>query len=207
VLQPYRNPYNDIINRWGSAAISAANAQPADLKAPIEELQQIANDLAALTPPACAQQGHSASLDAMRTTIGGYQNLMGQKDAGAAIRNGIDMLSAARLRINALPGEPAPTPSLPPTNTPLPTFTPAPTFTPLPTKTPTATPPPTPTAEPRQGTLRTHSQVYETPDSDVPVKTLLKGTAVLVFETQKSRIHIRAGDVEGWVTKSAVVIN
>jgi hypothetical protein len=38
------------------------------------------------------------------------------------------------------------------------------------------------------------------------VKTLLKGTAVLVFESQKGRIHIRAGDVEGWVPQGAVLI-
>jgi len=49
--------------------------------------------------------------------------------------------------------------------------------------------------------------MYETAISLNPVKTLLKGTPVLVFEAQKGRIHIRAGDAEGWVSKNAVLIN
>jgi hypothetical protein len=206
-LQVYRTSYNDIINRWGAAAIRAGNAQAADLKTPIADLQKIADELAALAPPACAQQAHSASVEAMRSTIGGYQNLMAQKDVGSTIRNGIDMLADARVRVNALPGQPAPTPTALPTFTPAPTFTPPPTFTPTPTTTPTATPPPTATPEPRNGVLSSKAQVFETSSSTNPVKTLLKGTAVLVFEAQKGRIHIRAGNVEGWVSQGAVLIN
>jgi hypothetical protein len=136
----------------------------------------------------------------------GYQDLSAQKNVGATIRNGIDLLADAQLRINALPGQPAPTPTDLPTNTPAPTVTPAPTSTPRPTNTPTATPLPTATAEPRKGVLSSKAQVYETATSDNPVKTLLKGTPVLVFEAQKGRIHIRAGDVEGWVSQGAVLI-
>jgi hypothetical protein len=205
-LQAYRRSYNEIINRWGAATIQAGNVSPADLEQPIEELQKIVDDLAAVMPPACAQPAHSASVEAMRTTLRGYQELQAQRNVGATIRNGIDLLADARLRVNALPGLPEPTPTPLPTNTPMPTFTPAPTFTPLPTNTPTVTPPPTATPEPRNGVISGRTQVFETATSDIPVKTLVKGTPVLVFEALKGRIHIRAGDVEGWVAQSVVEI-
>ncbi len=206
-LQAYRRSYNDITGRWGAATVQAGKVPPADLKQPIEELQKLVDELAAVTPPACAQPAHSASVEAMRTTLRGYQDLFAQKDVGATIRNGVDLLADARLRINALPGQPAPTPTDLPTNTPEPTVTSAPTLTPRPTNTPTATPLPTATAEPRMGVLSSRAQVYETATSNNPVKTLLKDTPVLVFEAQKGRIHIRAGDVEGWVPQGAVLIN
>jgi hypothetical protein len=205
-LQAYRRSYNEIIGRWGAATVQAGKVPPADLKQPIEELQKLVDDLAAMTPPVCAQPAHSASVEAMRTTLRGYQDLFAQKNVGATIRNGIDLLGDAQQRINALPGQPAPTPTDLPTNTPAPTVTSAPTITPRPTNTPTATPLPTATAEPRKGVLSFKAQVYETATSDNPVKTLLKGTPVLVFEAQKGRIHIRAGDVEGWVPQGAVLI-
>ena len=207
VLQVYRRSYNEIIGRWGTATVQAGRVPPADLQQPIEELQKLIDELAAVTPPACAQPAHSASVEAMRTTLRGYQDLFAQKNVGATIRNGVDLLADAQLRISALPGQPAPTPTDLPTNTPAPTVTPAPTFTPRPTNTPTTTPLPTATAEPRKGVLSSKAQMYETAISLNPVKTLLKGTPVLVFEALKGRIHIRAGDVEGWVPQGAVLIN
>jgi hypothetical protein len=207
VLQTYRRSYNEIIGRWGTATVQAGKVSPADLQQPIEELQKLVDDLAAVTPPACAQPAHTASVEAMRTTLRGYQDLLAQKNVGATIRNGVDLLADAQLRINALPGLPAPTPTDLPTNTPAPSVTPAPTFTPRPTNTPTVTPLPTATAEPRQGVLSSKAQVYESAISLNPVKTLLKGTPVLVFEAMKGRIHIRAGDVEGWVPQGSVLIN
>jgi hypothetical protein len=206
-LQAYRRSYNDIIGRWSSATVQAGKVPPADLKQPLDELQKLINDLAAVTPPACAQPAHIASVEAMRTTLRGYQDLFAQKNVGATIRNGVDLLADAQLRVNALPGQPAPTPTDLPTNTPAPTVTSAPTFTPRPTNTPTATSLPTATAEPRKGVLSGKAQVYETAISNNPVKTLLKGTPVLVFEAQKGRIHIRAGDVDGWVPQGSVLIN
>jgi hypothetical protein len=206
-LQSYRKSYNEIVGRWGTAAVQAGNVAPADLQQPIEELQKLVNDLAAITPPVCAQPAHSASVEAMRTTLRGYQDLLAQKNVGATIRNGVDLLADAQLRINALPGLPAPTPTNLPTNTPAPTVTLAPTFTPRPTNTPTNTPLPTATAEPRKGVLSSKAQVYESSVSLNPVKTLLTGTPVLVFELVKGRIHIRAGDVEGWVPQGSVLIN
>jgi hypothetical protein len=205
-LLAYRRSYNDIIGRWGAATVQAGKVPPTDLQQPIEELKKLIDALAALTPPACAQPAHSASVEAMRTTLRGYQDLFAQKNVGATIRNGIDLLADAQLRINALPGQPAPTPTDLPTNTPAPTVTSAPTFTPRPTNTPTATPMPTATAEPRNGVLSSKSQLYETATSLNPVKTLLKDTPVLVFEAMKGRIHIRAGDVEGWVPQGSVLI-
>ncbi|HEU5100726.1 MAG TPA: hypothetical protein VFU22_16975 [Roseiflexaceae bacterium] len=206
-LQTYRRSYNEILSRWGDATIQAGSVSPADLRQPIDQLQKIISELAALTPPECAQAAHSASVEAMRTTLRGYQELLAQKNVGATIRNGIDLLADAQLRVNALPGAPAPTPTDLPTNTPKPTFTPAPTFTPLPTNTPTITPLPTATALPRNGVISSsRTQVYESATSDIPVKTLLKGTPVLVFEAIKSRIHIRAGEVEGWISATAVEI-
>ena len=71
----------------------------------------------------------------------------------------------------------------------------------------TATPEPTATPLPRNGVIASSRvQVYETASSDNPIKTLLKNTPVQVFETVKSRIHIKAGDVEGWVSKSSVIV-
>ena len=207
VLQVYRRSYNEIMGRWSTATVQAGRVPPADLQQPIEELQKLINELAAVTPPTCAQPAHSASIEAMRTTLRGYQDLFAQKNVGATIRNGVDLLADAQLRIRALPGQPAPTPTDLPTITPRPTVTPIPTFTPRPTNTPTITPPPTATAEPRKGVLSSKAQMYETAISLNPVKTLLKGTPVLVFEAQKGRIHIRAGDVEGWVPQGAVLIN
>jgi hypothetical protein len=206
-LLTYRQAYNDIVGRWGTMTVQAGKVPPADLKQPIEELQKLVDALAAVTPPPCAQAAHSASVEAMRTTLRGYQDLYAQKNVGATIRNGVDLLADARLRVNALPGQPAPTPTDLPTNTPAPTVTSAPTFTPRPTNTPTATPLPTATAEPRNGVLSSKAQVYETATSTNPVKTLLKDTPVLVFEAMKGRIHIRAGDVEGWVSQGTVLIN
>jgi hypothetical protein len=121
-LQAYRRSYNEIIGRWGDATIQAGQVSTSELQKPIDELQKTVNDLAALTPPECAQPAHNASVEAMRTTLRGYQELLAQKSVGATIRNGIDLLADAQLRVNALPGQPAPTP------TDLPTFTPAPTF-------------------------------------------------------------------------------
>lgn len=205
-LRAYRTSYNNIINRWGQATVHAGQVSPADLKQPIEDMQKIIDDLAAITPPECAQPAHLASVEAMRTTLRGYQELQAQKNVGATIRNGIDLLADARVRINALPGQPAPTPTAPPTNTPLPTFTPAPTFTPLPTNTPTVTPTPTATPQPRQGVILGRTQMFETASSNSPIKTLLKDTRVLVFEAQKGRLHIRLGGVDGWVAQSVVVL-
>jgi hypothetical protein len=206
-LQTYRRSYNDIVGRWGAVAVQAGNVPPADLKQPIVEMQKLIDELAAMTPPTCAQPAHRASVEAMRTMLRGYQDLFAQKNVGATIRNGVDLLADAQLRVNALPGLPAPTPTDLPTNTPAPTVTLAPTFTPRPTNTPTATPLPTATAEPRKGVLSSKAQVYETATSLNPVKTLLKDTPVLVFEALKGRIHIRAGDVEGWVPQGSVLIH
>ncbi len=205
-LLTYRRSYNDITGRWGTATVQAGKVPPADLQQPIEELQKLVDALAAVTPPACAQPAHSASVEAMRTTLRGYQDLFAQKNVGATIRNGVDLLADAQQRINALPGQPAPTPTDLPTNTPAPTVTSAPTFTPRPTNTPTVTPLPTATAEPRNGVLSSKAQLFETATSNNPVKTLLKDTPVLVFEALKGRIHIRAGDVEGWVSQGSVLI-
>jgi len=205
-LLTYRRSYNDIIGRWGSATVQAGRVSPADLQQPLEELQKLVDALAAVTPPACAQPAHSASVEAMRTTLRGYQDLLAQKNVGATIRNGVDLLADAQMRINALPGQPAPTPTDLPTNTPAPTVTSAPTFTPRPTKTPTATPQPTATASPRKGVISSKTQLFETATSNNPVKTLLKDTPVLVFEALKGRIHIRAGDVEGWISQGSVLI-
>ncbi len=199
-LQAYRSKYDGIIDRWGDAALVAGQAKPANLQTPIANLQKIADDLAALTPPICAQQAHQESLDAMRMSIAGYQTLMAQKEVGQTIRNAIDQLADARAKVGALPGTPAPTPTA------LPTKTPAPTYTPLPTNTPTSTPVPTATPLPRRGVIASRTQLYDSPASTVPIKTLLKDTPVLVFELQKGRLHIRAGATEGWVSQGSVLI-
>lgn len=201
VLQPYRAKYNNLMARWFDTVVIAGQAKPEQLSGSIVSLQKLAEELASLQPPACAQDAHGESLDAMKRSIGGYQDLMAKKEIGATLREAIDELSVARSKITALPGEPAPT------ATAMPTLPPEPTWTPLPTAAPTATPEPTATPLPRNGVIASSRvQVYETATSDNPIKTLLKNTAVLVFETEKSRIHIRAGDVEGWVSKSSVVV-
>lgn len=200
-LNAYRNTYTTIISRWGSAAISAGNKPAAELPAVIEQLQAIAGDLSGLEPPACAKQAHGESLQAMQMAITGYQNLVANKDAGAMIRDSIDQLADARLRIAALPDQPAPTPTAEAT------ATIQATFTPLPTVTPTSTPEPTATPLPRKGVIgSSRAQVFETPTSNTPIKTLLKDTTILVFEVQKGRLHIRAGSLEGWVSQSSVII-
>jgi hypothetical protein len=51
-----------------------------------------------------------------------------------------------------------------------------------------------------------NAQVFESPTSTTPIKSLPRGTRVLVFELLKSRLHIKAGDVEGWVSQGAVAI-
>src|SRR5215213_6956184 len=71
-LLAYRKSYNEITGRWGSATVQAGKVPPADLKQPIEELQKLVDDLAAMKPPACAQPAHSASVEAMRTSLRGY---------------------------------------------------------------------------------------------------------------------------------------
>ena len=55
VLQVYRRSYNEIMGRWSTATVQAGRVPPADLQQPIEELQKLINELAAVTPPTCAQ--------------------------------------------------------------------------------------------------------------------------------------------------------
>jgi hypothetical protein len=50
------------------------------------------------------------------------------------------------------------------------------------------------------------AQVYDSPSSTTPIKTLVRGTKVLVFELQKGRLHIKTGDVDGWVSQGTVLI-
>jgi hypothetical protein len=200
-LRTYRTTYNAIIDRWSDAALSAGRAAPADLGPRVEAMQKVADELASLTPPSCAQPAHAESLEAMRLAINGYQTLLAQKDVGTKIRDSIDLLADARNRVSALPDAPAPTP------TPAPTNTPPPTNTPVPTATPTNTPVPTATPEPRSGVISSKTaQVFETSTSTQPVKTLLRDTQVLIFEAAKGRIHIRTADVDGWVSQSSVII-
>lgn len=200
-LRPYRNSYNDIIDRWGDAVIQAGRAPAAELQPAIDKMQGIADELSKLEPPQCARAAHSQSLEAMQLAIKGYQTLLAQKDVGSMIRDSIDTLADARTKVAALPSTPVPTPTAEPTNTPLPTYTP------LPTITPTFTPVPTATPEPRHGVISSKTvQVFETATSTQPIKTLLRDTPVLVFEVQKGRIHIRADNIEGWVQQSSVVV-
>ncbi len=201
VLQPYRAKYNNVMARWFDTVVIAGQAKPEQLSGSIVSLQKLADELSALQPPTCAQAAHGESLEAMSRSIGGYQDLMAKKEIGSTLREAIDELSAARSKITALPGQPEPT------ATAMPTLPPEPTWTPLPTAAPTATPEPTATPLPRNGVIASSRvQVYETASSDNPIKTLLKNTPVQVFETVKSRIHIKAGDVEGWVSKSSVIV-
>src|SRR5262245_14570042 len=200
-LQAYRAAYSQLYNRWGTALIAAGKARPADLRAPIGQLQSISSELTALKPPACAQRANDETAQAMKQIIQGYENLLAGKEVGQMLAHGIDMLAVARQRVNALPDELAPTATQAPTNTPAPTSTP--TNTPAPTSTPTNTP----TPEPRHGLIDSRVvQVYDSPSSTTPIKTLVRGTKVLVFELQKGRLHVKAGDIEGWVSQGAVVI-
>lgn len=201
VLRSYQIKYTNVIDRWGDAVIIAGQAKPADLQGPIDTLQRLTNELAGAQPPTCAQDAHAASIEAMKMSISGYTDLKDQKPVGSTLRDAIDKLSAARVTINALPGKPEAT------ATALPTFTPQATWTPIPTAQPTTTPEPTATPQPRNGVVgSSRTQVFETPTSDTPVKTLLKDTPVLVFEVQRGRLHIRADGVDGWVSQSSIVI-
>jgi hypothetical protein len=200
-LQSYRGAYNEIIGRWTTAVVAASQTSPGDLKAPIEQLQKIHGELLALTPPPCAQQAHSKTLQAMKQTIEGYENLMAQKDIGQTLRAALDLLSLAQAEVSALPATPVPT------STPVPTLTPLPTLTPVPTLTPTPTATPTPTPAPRAGVITSRqAQLFDSPSSTTPFKTLYRGTQVLVFELQKGRLHIRAGNTEGWIGQGSVAL-
>ena len=200
-LQAYRASYSDIYNRWSVALIAAGRARTEDLKTPIEQLQGIADEFAALSSPECAQQANAETSQAMNQIIEGYQSLMTGKEVGQMVAHGIDMLSLARARVSALPDQ------LAPTATPAPTDRPAPTVTPTATATPTSTPTATPTPEPRNGVIGSKiAQVFDSPSSNTPIKTLVRGTRVLVFEVQKGRLHIKAGAIEGWVSQGTVVI-
>src|SRR5262245_42297914 len=146
-LQAYRAAYSDIYNRWSVALVTAGKACPEELKTPIDQLQSISGELASLKSPVCAQRATDETAQAMKQIIEGYQSLMTGKEVGQMLTHGIDMLSVARARVNALPDELAPTATRAPTNTPEPTKTP--TSTPEPTSTPTTTP----TPEPRNGVI------------------------------------------------------
>lgn len=200
-LRAYQTSYTNVIDRWGAAVIQAGQAKPADLDGPISTLQKIADDLGQMQPPQCAQAAHAESIDAMKMSISGYRDLMAQKDVGSTLREAIDKLASARTQINALPNAPEAT------ATALPTLTVEATYTPIPTSAPTATAVPTATPLPRNGVVgSSRTQVFETSTSDNPIKTLLKNTPVLAFEVDHGRLHIRAGDVEGWVSQSSIVI-
>jgi hypothetical protein len=200
-LQAYRGAYSDILGRWSVALVAASKAPPASLKTPISQLQAISSELTGLKPPLCAQQANVETAQAMKQMIEGYQDLMAGKDVGRTLSDGIDMLALARAKINALPGTLAATPTF------VPTLAALPTLTSTPTPTATSTPTQTPTPEPRNGVIDVkQSQLFETATSTVPIKTLFRGTRVLVFEAQKGRVHIRVGQVEGWISQGAVII-
>jgi hypothetical protein len=200
-LQSYRASYSDIYGRWGLAMITAGKAQPTDLKTPIEQLQNISAELTALSPPQCAQQANAETVQAMQQIIAGYQTLMEGKNAGSVLTSGIDSLALAHDKVDALPD------ALAPTRTPAPTVTRLPTSTPVPTKTPTSTPTPSATPEPRNGIIDTrNAQVFDSPSGTTPIKTLVRGTRVLVFDLQKGRLHIKAGEIDGWVSQGSVLI-
>jgi hypothetical protein len=201
-LQSYQQSYADVYNRWSVALIAAGRANSADLKGPIEQLELLADEFAKIDSPACAQQANTETTQAMKQIIEGYQGLMAGRDIGQMVSHGIDMLSLARARVNALPEQLAPTTTPPPTDTPVPTKTP--TATPIPTSTPTATA----TPEPRGGVIDSKIvQVYDSPTSTTPIKSLARGTRVLVFELQKGRLHIKVGNIDGWVSQGSVVIS
>lgn len=198
-LQAYRAAYSDVVGRWNTALIEAGQTQPASLQGPIDRLQSIAGEFAALYPPPCAQSAHEATSQSMQQAIGGYQSLMAQKPVGDVLSNAIDQLARAQEAVSALPGTPVPTATTEPTLTPLPTFTP------IPTSTPTSTPTPTATPEPRAGVISSRqTQVFETATSTTPIKTLFRGASVQVFELSKGRLHIRTATLDGWVSQGAV---
>jgi hypothetical protein len=199
-LQVYRLQYNGVLDRWGSAVLIAGQTKAPDLQAPIDSLQQIADELNALKPPACAAQAHAETLAAMKMSIGGYQDLLAKKEVGSTLRTAIDQLAGATAKVAALPGTPPPVPTAAATATLVPTWTP------LPTAAPTATPQPTATPEPRNGVIAGRTQMFDSPSGTTPVRTLAKDTAVLVFELQKSRLHIRVDGVDGWVSQGSVII-
>jgi len=200
-LQKYQKTYSDVYNRWSVALISAGSASPADLKSPIEDLQSLSDEFAKIETPTCAQQASAETTQATKQIIEGYQSLMAGKDVGQMVSHGIDMLAVAHARVNALPDQLAPTATPVPTNTALPTLTP--TATALPTSTPTFTP----TPEPRSGVIDSKlAQVFDSPTANAPIKSLGRGTRVLVFELQKGRLHVKAGNIEGWVSQGTVVI-
>lgn len=199
-LQSYRAVYMMISNRWSLAVIEAGQARTTELKTIIEDMSRIADDFAILVPPPCAQPIHNRTLQAMQQTIVGYQGLMDQKNIGATLSDAINAFGQAQVEMSALPGTPVPT------DTPIASATPRPTLTPASTPTPLATPTPTATPAPRIGYTSRQAQVYASPTSDTPNKTLLRGARVLVFETSKGRTHIRAGSIEGWIAENAVVI-
>jgi len=199
-LKAYRLKYNSVLERWGSAVLVAGQVKADDLQKPIDSLKEIAGELDNIQPPPCAQEAHKETIAAMQMSIGGYEDLLAKKEVGTTIRTSIDKLALATAKVAALPGTPVPAPTL------LPSSTPIPTWTPEPTPEPTATPLPTATPEPRQAVMAGRTQMYETSTSTAPIKTLEKNTAVLVFETQKGRIHIRVDDVDGWVSPGSVII-
>ena len=199
-LQGYRNKYTSVIDRWGSALLVAGQSKADELQAPITSLQKIVDELGTIQPPPCAADAHAESIAAMKMSIGGYEDLQAKKDVGSTLQSAIDKLALARAKVAALPGTPIPLP------TPLPTLTPMPTLTPIPTAAPTATPVPTATPEPRQAVMASRTQMYETSTSTAAVKTLAKETPVLIFETQKGRIHIRVDGMDGWVSSSSIII-
>jgi hypothetical protein len=200
-LQTYRAAYSDIYNRWSVVLIAAGRARAEDLKAPVEQLQAISGELEKLSPPACAQQANAETGQAMKQIIEGYQSLMAGKDVGQMVSHGIDMLALSRARVNALPEKLAPTATSMPSETPAPTQTP--TATPVPTSTPTFTP----TPEPRNGVIDSKlAQVFDSPSANAPIKSLARGTLVKVFELQKGRLHIKVGNIDGWVSQGTVVI-
>ena len=59
-LKAYRLKYNSVIDRWGSAVLTAGQAKAADLQGPIDSLKQIADELGNLQPPPCAQEAHES---------------------------------------------------------------------------------------------------------------------------------------------------
>ena len=200
MLLKYRGQYISVLDRWGNASLAAGQTAPADLQPSITSLQTIADELNSIQPPACAADAQAETIAAMQMSISGYQDLLAKKDVGTTLANAIDKLAVARAKVAALPGTPMPIPTAVAISTPMPTLTA------IPTAVPTATPLPTATPQPRQAIMAGRTQMYETPTSNVAIKTLAKGAPVLTFETLKGRIHIRVDNVEGWVSSSAVII-
>ncbi len=199
-LQAYRLQYNGIIDRWGNAVLIAGQTKAPDLQAPINSLQQIADELNTLKPPTCAAEAHAETLAAMKMSIDGYQDLLAKKDVGVTLRTAIDQLAGATAKVAALPGTPVPVPTAAATATAIPTWTP------VPTAAPTATPQPTATPLPRNGAIAGRTQMFDSPSGTNPIRTLAKDTVVQVFELQKGRLHIRVNGVDGWVSQGSVIL-